>query len=227
MLRQPAALIRRPRVSWPVDIEQGRVARHGPGSGCGSRAVRRAKWRCTGRRTPAAHGAALRWCRRCAPTRSSPSGCGWSEHCSDRGDTVALGLADEGGRALDAKEGDLILEVAGQVVGAVVVAERETLGHGLLDGAEVAQDALAHRLEGLEAVAGARGMAANALAGAVVNGDEHPGPTLVQGHGLGHVGAPHHIHGGGGDGAVMGARLGTADAMWREQAMLAHQPPDP
>ena len=30
------------------------------------------------------------------------------------GDAVAFGLADEGGRALDAEEGDLVLEVAGQ-----------------------------------------------------------------------------------------------------------------
>ena len=60
--------------------------------------------------------------------------------------------------------------------------------------AEMAQHALAHRLERLEAVAGARGMDADALAGAVVDGDEHPGPPLVDGHGLGHVGSPHHIH---------------------------------
>src|SRR3954453_14365065 len=38
-------------------------------------------------------------------------------------DAVALGLADEGGRALEAEEGNLVLEVAGQVVGAMVVAE--------------------------------------------------------------------------------------------------------
>ena len=74
-------------------------------------------------------------------------------------DTIALGLANEGGRALDAKEGDLVLEVAGQVVGAVVVAQGETLGHVPLDAAEVAQNALAHRLERLEAVAGAGGVA--------------------------------------------------------------------
>ena len=54
-------------------------------------------------------------------------------------DTIALGLANEGGRALDAKEGDLVLEVAGQVVGAVVVAQGETLGHVPLDAAEVAR----------------------------------------------------------------------------------------
>src|SRR3954447_22745277 len=38
---------------------------------------------------------------------------------------------------------------------------------------------------------------------------------------------PNHIHGGGGDGAIVRALLGAADAVWREQAVLAHQPPDP
>src|SRR5829696_3067882 len=140
---------------------------------------------------------------------------------------TALGLADEGGRALEAEEGDLVLEVTGQVVRAVIVAEGEALGHVLLDAAEVAQHPLAYRLERLEAVAGARGMAADTLAGAVIDGDEHPGPALLEGHGLGHVGAPHHVHGGGGDGAVMGARLRTADPVRGEQAVLAHQAPDP
>ena len=84
----------------------------------------------------------------------------------------------EGGRALDAEEGDLVLEVAGHVVRAVVVPEGETLGCVLFDAAEVAQHALAHRLECLEAVAGAGGMVADALAGAVIDGDEDPGPTF-------------------------------------------------
>src|SRR4051812_15963300 len=109
----------------------------------------------------------------------------------------------------------------------MVVAEGETLGHILLDPAEVTQHALAHRLECLEAVAGAGGMVADALAGAVVDGNEHPGPPLAQGDGLGHVGAPHYVHRRGGDGAVMGARLGTADAVWRGQAVLTHHAPDP
>src|SRR3954462_14269988 len=38
---------------------------------------------------------------------------------------------------------------------------------------------------------------------------------------------PNRIHHRGGDDAVMGALLGTADPVRREQAMLAHQPPDP
>src|ERR687886_2271553 len=109
----------------------------------------------------------------------------------------------------------------------MVVAQGEPLGAVPLDGAEVAQDALAHRLERLEAVARARGMAADALAGAMVDGDEDPGPAFSEGHGLGHVGAPHHVHRGGGDGAVVRALLGTADPVWREQAVLAHQTPDP
>src|SRR5690242_21733316 len=96
------------------------------------------------------------------------------------GDAIALRLADEGGRALEAEEADLVLEVAGQVVGAMVVAQGEALGHVLLDAAEMAQDALAHRLERLEAVAGAGGMAADAFAGAVVDGNEHPGPALSE-----------------------------------------------
>src|SRR4051794_33903679 len=143
------------------------------------------------------------------------------------GDAVALGLADEGGRALDAEEGDLVLEVAGHVVRAVVVAEGETLGRVLLDAAEVAQHALADRLERLEAVTGASGMVADALAGAVVDGNEHPGPTFFDGHGLGHVGASHCVHRGGGDGAVVGALLGTTDAVRRQQAVLAHEATDP
>ena len=70
-------------------------------------------------------------------------------------------------------------------------------------------------------------MVADALAGAVVDGKEHPDPTVSDGHGLGHVGAPHCVHRRGGDGAVMGTLPGTADAVRREQAVLAHQPPDP
>src|SRR3982751_6895459 len=142
-------------------------------------------------------------------------------------DAVALRLADEGRRALDAEEPDLALEVARHVVRAVVVAQGEPLGDAAADRAEVAQDALTDRLERLEAVAGAGGMAADALAGAVVDGDEDPGPAFSEGHSLGHIGAPHDIHGGGGDGAVVRALLRTADPVWREQAVLAHQAPDP
>ncbi len=96
------------------------------------------------------------------------------------------------------------------------MAERETQGRVLFDSAEVAQDILAHWLERFEAVAGAGGMAADALAQAVVDGDEHSGPALLEGHGLGHVGPPHHIHRRGGNGAIVRALLRTADPVRRE-----------
>jgi hypothetical protein len=38
---------------------------------------------------------------------------------------------------------------------------------------------------------------------------------------------PNRVHHHGGDGAVMGALLGTADPVWGEQAVLAHEAPDP
>src|SRR5215213_2944240 len=138
-------------------------------------------------------------------------------------DAVALRLADEGRRALDAEEPYLALEVARHGVRAVVVAQGEPLGDAAADRAEVAQDALTDRLERLEAVAGRGGVAADALAGAVVDRDEDARLSLGQGDGLGHVGAPHHVHRGGGDGAVMRAPLRTADPVRREQPMLAHQ----
>src|SRR3712207_6410116 len=142
-------------------------------------------------------------------------------------DAVALGLPDEGWRALDAEEGDLGLEAGGHVVRAMVVPECQAFGDDAADRAEVAPDGLADRLERLEAVAGPRDMVAGAFAGAVVDGDEHPRPALPDGHGLGHVGAPHDVDRVGGDGAGMLTWLGPADTVRREQAMLTHQPPDP
>ena len=75
------------------------------------------------------------------------------------GDAVALRLADEGGRALDAEEADLRLEVASQIARAVVVAQRQAFGRAAVEGAEVAQHALPDRLERFEAVARMGGMA--------------------------------------------------------------------
>src|ERR687886_2391263 len=55
---------------------------------------------------------------------------------------VALGLAHEGGRALEAEEADLGLAVVAHVLAAVIVAQPEAGGDGLGERAE----ALAHRL---------------------------------------------------------------------------------
>src|SRR4051794_20086079 len=81
--------------------------------------------------------------------------------CAGRrtGSAVALRLAHEGRRALDAGEADLTLEV----VAHVVVAEPEAGGDVLGEGAEALAHRLPDRLEGLEAVCAAAGMDADAL----------------------------------------------------------------
>src|SRR3712207_9550661 len=64
------------------------------------------------------------------------------------------------------------------------------MGDVLGEAAEAAPHALADRLERLEAGGAEGGVDADALGRAVVDGDEHRGLALAQGHGLGHVG-PH------------------------------------
>src|SRR3982751_5515042 len=88
------------------------------------------------------------------------------------GAAVPFGGPDEGRRALDAQEAQLLLEIAGHVLAAVVVADRETAGDVLREAAEVAPHPLAERLEGLEAVRLEGSVGADALGRAVVDGDE-------------------------------------------------------
>ena len=63
---------------------------------------------------------------------------------------LALGLAHEGGRARDAKEGELALEVVGDGLAAVIVAQLQAGSDVLADGTEGEAHALAQRLERLE-----------------------------------------------------------------------------
>src|SRR5512144_720676 len=120
--------------------------------------------------------------------------------CTDEalGDAVALGLAHEGRRGLDAEEGDLALEVVGHIVRSVVVPEHEAGGHVLADGAEVPAHTLADWLQGLEAVGALVGVDADAFAVAVIDGDED----------VRHV-------------------RSLADAMRRQKVVLPHQPAHP
>src|SRR4051795_4011958 len=108
------------------------------------------------------------------------------------GAAVALGLADEGGRALHAEEADLGLEVVADVLATVVVAEPQTGGDVPAEGTVAPPDGLPDRLERLEAVRVAGSVDAQALGRAVVDGDEHRGLALA-GHHRGHVGAPHGV----------------------------------
>ena len=61
------------------------------------------------------------------------------------GDAVALGFEHEGRRSFDAQTFDLVLEIAGQVIGAMIVTQLEPTRHAGRDGAE-ALGALRRRL---------------------------------------------------------------------------------
>ena len=69
---------------------------------------------------------------------------------------VALGLAHEGGRCFDPQAFDFVLEIAGHVVGAMIVTQLQSTRHTGSDGSEAPMHALAHRLQGLEAIAAVR-----------------------------------------------------------------------
>src|SRR5919205_1687075 len=143
------------------------------------------------------------------------------------GAAVALRRPHEGRRALDTEEAQLLLEIAGHVLRAVVVADREAAGEVLREAAEVPPHALAERLQGLEAVGAVAGMDADALGRAVVDGDEH-GRLALAGDRGGQVGAPHHVDRLRDDRAVMAARPARRAGPRRgEQAVLAHQPQHP
>src|ERR687884_1803032 len=91
---------------------------------------------------------------------------------------------------------------------------------------EVTPDALADRLQRLEARRPGGGVDADAFGRAMVDGDEHGGLSLA-GPGRGQIGAPPLVHPVGDDSAVVVAwPPRRADARGREQAVFAHQPQD-
>ena len=66
-------------------------------------------------------------------------------------DAVAFGLPHEARGTLDTEERDLLLKIVGQVVRPVVVTQPQPTGHAVADAPEAFADALADRLQGLEA----------------------------------------------------------------------------
>jgi hypothetical protein len=87
----------------------------------------------------------------------------------------------------------------------------------------VTADALAQRLQRLEAGGAVRGVDADALGRAVIDGDED-GDLALAGGGRGQVGPPYHVHRLGDDGAVVGTRAARRAAARRgEQAMRTHR----
>jgi hypothetical protein len=66
--------------------------------------------------------------------------------------SLTLGLSHEGGRSFDPQAFDFVLEITGHVVGAMIVTQLQSTRHTGRDGSEAAMHALAHRLQGLEAI---------------------------------------------------------------------------
>src|SRR4029077_7471985 len=58
---------------------------------------------------------------------------------------VALGLSHEGGRCFDPQAFDFVLEIAGHVVGAMIVTQLQSMRHPGRDGSEAPMHPLTHR----------------------------------------------------------------------------------
>src|SRR5512132_2059647 len=137
---------------------------------------------------------------------------------------VTLGLAHEGGRALDAEEFELALVVVGDELAAVVVAQLQTTRDALGEGTKAGAHALAERLERLEAGRAVGCVDADTLGRAVVYGDEDRSLPLA-GDGGSEIGAPHLVDPLRSDGAVVGLRaVRPANPARRQRAVLPHQP---
>src|SRR3954454_13838260 len=64
-------------------------------------------------------------------------------------DAIALVFSQQGGRSFDPQALGLVLEVAGHVVGAMIVTQLQSKRHPGCDSSEAAMHALPHRLQGL------------------------------------------------------------------------------
>ena len=143
-------------------------------------------------------------------------------------DAVAFGLPHEARGTFDAEERDLLLKIVGQVVRPVVVPQPQPTGHAFADAPEAFADALADRLQGLEAGPALGGMKTDALGRAVVNGHEDTGWPLGDGHRGRHVRTPHYVGRLSGDGPVVRLRpMRVTRALRGLEVVLPHQPPHP
>src|SRR3954452_5344109 len=89
------------------------------------------------------------------------------------GAAIAFWCPHEGGRTLDAEEGQFLLEVVRHVLRAVVVAHDQTAGDCLGEPAEMLPHPLADRLQSLEAGGPRMSVNADTFGGAMIDRDEH------------------------------------------------------
>ena len=139
-------------------------------------------------------------------------------------DAVGLGLGDEGETGGDAPEPDLLLEMLGHEVGAVVVAQREAAGGVGAEFAELLADRHADGLGGFEAGADLADVPAEEFGVPVLDDAEQPDLAILHGDDLGGVGGPHDVRCRGDDVAVVRGVGAAAGAVRRQQRVLPHQP---
>src|SRR5215211_1848997 len=138
--------------------------------------------------------------------------------------SIRFRLPDEGVAWRHAPEPDLLLEVVGHEVAAVVVAEREAAGGAGGELTELLADGHADGLGGLVAGAGLCHVPAQQLGVPVLGDAEQPHLAVPDGGDPGGVGGPHHVRRRGDDVTVVRRLALLAGAVRRQQGVLAHQP---
>jgi len=110
---------------------------------------------------------------------------------------------DEGEGRGEAPEADLVQEVVGQVLGAVVHPQRDAPGDVAADGPEDVLDGHADGLERVEALAHLADVPAQAFGVPALDNGEDPDPAVVDREDPRAVCAPHHVRRVGHDVAVV------------------------
>ena len=143
-----------------------------------------------------------------------------------RSTTPLVSFADESETGRKAVVAALALEVVGEILAAVIVAQFDAAG-GLRRGrAEDARDGLGDRFVGGEAVADFADMVAEALGIPVFERGEAPQPAVVGGPDFRTVGGPAHVGCVGDNAAVVRFGRHGGRAVRREQVVVAHQAQD-
>src|SRR5487761_375348 len=141
--------------------------------------------------------------------------------------SIALGLAHEGGAGLDAEKAQLGLVVVAHELAAVVVAELEADADLFGIAAENEADALPDGFQRFVSSSPPGGMDTQAFGAAVVDGDEDAGLTL-SGQRAGLVGTPHLVRMVGRDAPVVRLDDGQFErARRRQEVGQSHQPQHP
>ena len=140
------------------------------------------------------------------------------------GHAVGLRFGHEGEGGGDAPVPDLLEEVIGQVLAAVVQTEGKTPSHIGPHGAMDLGERHGHRLQGSEAGASLGHVVAHALGVPVLHAEEAPDPPVVGREDAGAVGAPDDPGRLGGDHALVEFGLTRGPAPRREKVRFAHEP---